>query len=451
MNEEPLYLHQDHNRPPVSTEPVQPKSRLGSYILTVLITVFVTFSLTVGIGAAVLGSAGLLSQTGQPSGDSLTLPLDATDPDTKAAIKKLQEIYALVDEDFVEDLTEAELVESMARGLVSELDNPYTFYLSAEQNSQIADSMSGNYSGIGAVVAMNKEGLAQIVELTPGSPAIEADVRLGDIFLSVDGTDVTDLNDISTLAALVRGTEGTLVEIVFYRPSTKEEITLAIPRKRIVTTLIAAKMIEGEIGYIQIREFSNGVSKQFQEAVGVLEKQGARHLLIDLRNNGGGLATEVLSMLDFLLPDVEMTRFVGRRDGEPYTEIKQSDKAFGIPSDMRFAILTNGMTASASELMAGSLRDHGLARLIGEQSFGKGSGTITIPLEDGSAVNLTNFLYYLPKGESIEGEGLTPDEEVSLPDELKDQSLALIDPAQDTQLQAGLAYLRSLLQKAKAS
>lgn len=451
MNEEPLYRHQDQTEAAEPTAPVRSPSRLWSYVLTVLVTVFITFSLTIGIGAAVLINAGSLGLPGLASGGNLIPQLDTSDAKTQAAIKKLQEIYSLVDEEFVNDLTEAELVDAMARGLISELDNPYTFYLSTAQNKQIADSMSGNYSGIGAVVAMNKEGLVQITELSPGSPAIDAGVRIGDLFLSVNGTDVTDISDISSLAALVRGTEGTTVDIVFYRPSTKEELKLNIPRKRIVTTSIASRMIETGIGYIQIREFSTGVSTQFKDAVKSLEKQGARHLIIDLRNNGGGLATEVLSMLDFLLPEVEMTRFVGRREGKPYTEIKKSDMDTGIPAEMRFAILANGMTASASELMAGSLRDHDLARLIGEQSYGKGSGTITIPLDDGSAVNLTNFLYYLPDGESIEGKGLTPDEPVTLPDSVKDQSLALLDPALDTQMQAGIRYLRTLLEKALAS
>ena len=444
MNEEPLYQHKDQ-LPPVTTGAARPSSRIWMTILTVLITAFITFSLTVGIGAAVLVVSGFLNPSA-PSGPSTILPqLDTSDPQTQQAIKKLEEIYGLVDNQFVEDLTDAEMVAAMARGLIAELDNPYTYYLSAEQNSQIADSMSGNYSGIGAMVAMNKEGLAEIVELTPGSPAIAADVRIGDQFLSVDGTDVTKVSDISEVAALVRGTEGTTVEIVFYRPSIRGEVKLVIERKRIVSTTTVYRMLEDGIGYIQIREFSNGVSRQFETAVENLKDSGARHILIDLRNNGGGLATEVLAMLDYLLPEVELTRFVGRAEGKPFTDIKMSDKKSAMPADMRFAILTNAMTASASELMSGCLRDHDLAYLIGEQTFGKGSGTVTYGLDDGSAVNLTNFLYYLPDGESIEGEGLEPDETVSLPEELKEQSLALIDPAQDTQLQAGLAYLRRLL------
>ncbi len=445
MSEEPLYQHRDQSTPPAAHEPSAKPHRFWMTVLTVLITAFVTFSLTVGLGAAVLSGAGFFSSSGLPGTSSALSMIDTTDPDTRDAVKKLEDIYDLVDQQYVEDLTDAEMIAAMARGLIAELDNPYTYYLSAEQNRQISDSMSGNYSGIGAMVAMNKEGLAEIVELTPGSPAIEAGVKIGDQFLAVDGTDVTGVSDISEVAALVRGPEGTNVEIVFYRPSIRGEVKMVIERKRIVSTTSVYRMLEDEIGYIQIREFSTGVSGQFENAFESLQKEGARHIVIDLRNNGGGLATEVLAMLDYLLPEVELTRFIGRSEGKSFTDIKMSDRKSAMPTDMRFAILVNGMTASASELMSGCLRDHDLAYLIGEQTFGKGSGTVTYGLDDGSAVNLTNFLYYLPDGESIEGEGLIPDEIVSLPEELQDQSLALIDPAEDTQLQAGIAYLRRLI------
>jgi carboxyl-terminal processing protease len=451
MNEEPIYHHQDLEGISASKLPARSSIRIWSYILTVSVTVLITFALTIGLAFAVIGSANIAQLFRNSTTQDTLSMLDTTDPATKAAVDKLRKIYSMVDNNFVKDLTDAELIDAMARGLLSELKNPYTFYLSAEQNKQIADSLSGNYSGIGAMVAMNKDGMVQITELSAGSPAIAAGVKIGDVFLSVNGTDVTKISDVGTLAALVRGTEGSFVEIVFYRLSTKQEIKLSIERKRIISSFIASRMIEEGIGYIQIREFSNGVSGQFRDAVVKLEQQGARHLIIDLRSNGGGLATEVLNMLDFMLPEVEMTRFVGRQNGEPFTEIKKSDKAMGVPTDMRYAILTNGMTASASELMAGCLHDHDLAYLIGEQTFGKGSGTITIALDDGSAFNLTNFLYYLPDGESIEGKGLTPDEKISLPEAVKDQSLALLDPASDTQLTAGIAYLRGLLGKTKGS
>ncbi len=432
---------------PDRPEGLQPQNRrpVWGYVLTAVVTAVLTLSLAAGAGLALFAYAtrtGLI-QYGAAR-DTLGL-VDTSKPENQAALDKLRRIYTLVDNDFVNELTDAQLIEAMARGLVTELKNPYTFYLSAEQNRQITESFSGNYYGIGAMVALNRDGQAQVTELTAGSPAIEAGVKLGDIFLEVDGKDVSKVSDVTELAALVRGKEGTKVTIRFYRPSSAETLTFSIERHAIASTSVVSRMLETGIGYIQIREFSTGVSARFLSAVAQLQKDGARHIVIDLRNNGGGLANEVLDMLDHLLPETEMTRFIGRRSGQPFTEIKKSDASSNVPADMHYAILINEMTASASELMGGCLRDLGKARLFGVKSFGKGSGTITVQLDDGSAVNLTNFLYYLPKGENIEGKGLTPDEPVTLPDDAKGESLALLDPARDTQLQAGIAWLRGLL------
>ncbi len=428
----------------------QPRN-IWSYVLTVMVTATLTFILTVGVAVAVVSFAGSANLISFGSNRNTLSFVDPDNPENKAALDKLERIYELVDNDFIKELSDAELIDAMASGLLSELDNPYTFYLSAEQNQLIKESFAGNYSGIGAMVAMNREGQAEVTELTAGGPAIEAGVKLGDIFLEVDGKPMTQIDDITELAALVRGDQGTKVLIKFYRPSTTESFDLSIERRPIVSTTVVARMLEEGIGYVQIREFSTGVADKFLSAVDSLQREGAKHLVIDLRNNGGGMASEVLEMLDRLLPEVEMTRFVGRRGGEPFTEIKMSDASASVPSDMRYAILINNMSASASELMSGSLRDHDLARLIGEQSFGKGSGTITIELADGSAVQLTNFLYYLPKGDNIEEKGLTPDQIVSLPAEAQLEPLALLDPAADTQLQAGLEWLRGLLATSPAA
>ncbi|NLC83950.1 MAG: S41 family peptidase [Ruminococcaceae bacterium] len=446
MHDENQFRHLDtvpESKPEQNKPEKQPRNVWG-YVLTVLITATLTFILTAGVAIAVVSFAGNANLINFGNDKNTLSFVDPDDPVNKAALDKLQRIYELVDGEFVDDLTDAELIDAMARGLLAELDNPYTFYLSAEQNQLIKESFAGNYSGIGAMVAINRDGQAEVTELTAGGPAIEAGVKLGDVFLEVDGKPMTEINDVTELAALVRGEEGTKVEIKFYRTSTKETLDLSIERRPISSTTVVARILENGIGYIQIREFNTGVSEKFLSAVKGLQNEGATQLVIDLRNNGGGLANEVLDMLDQMLPAVEMTRFAGRRNGAPFTDIKMSDANSMVPADMRYAILVNNMTASASELMAGSLRDHGLARLIGEQSYGKGSGTITVELSDGSAVQLTNFLYYLPKGDNIEEKGLTPDEIVSLTEDAKSEPLALLDPADDTQLQAAIAWLRSL-------
>jgi carboxyl-terminal processing protease len=416
--------------------------QIWKYVLTVCITMLITFVLTAGIGLAVL-SIVKPDLIRSENGDRLSFSFKA-DPETQKALAKLQAVYDAVNKSYFEELSDAELIEAMTRGLVNELDNPYTMYLTAEQNKQIEESMSGDYSGIGAFVGLNKDGLVEITEVIEGSPAEAAGIMVGDLFMAVDGVDVTGFNDITSVAVLVRGPEGTTVDLTLFRPSINGNITVTATRKRITTASVAHRQLTDTIGYIQVRDFSQNVSKNFIAAIEDLEAAGVRHLVIDLRNNTGGMASEVIDMLDYLLPTATIATLKGRDNGKPFEATWRSDRMTGVPDSMRYAILTNGITASASELFAGCLRDYGKAVIIGEQTFGKGSGTITITLEDGSAVNLTNFLYYLPGGESIEGVGLTPDQVVALPEDARGISLNRLTIDQDTQLFAAITALEKL-------
>lgn len=432
---------------PVQITPAPPaksKSQTWKYVLTAAISVLLTFTLTVGIGLAVLNSLNT-GIAGALSGDRLSISF-INDPDTETALAKLQSVYQAVDDNFYQELTDAQMLEAMTRGLVDELGNRYTMYLTAEQNQQIEESMSGNYSGIGAFVGLNKDGLVEITEIIENSPAEEAGLQVGDLFMTVDGTDVTTMDDISSVAVLVRGEEGTTVDLVLYRPSLKDNVTLTATRRKITSASVSHRMLTEDIGYIQIREFSANVADNFIAAVEDLESKGASNLVFDLRNNTGGMADEVIQMLDYLLPEGVIATLSGRDNGKPFETSWDSGSSMGVPENMRYAILINSISASASELFSGCLRDHEKAYLIGEQSFGKGSGTITISLEDGSAINLTNFLYYLPGGTCVEGVGLTPQLVIALPEEALGISINRLTLEQDTQLSAAIDYLKALKQ-----
>lgn len=435
----PHYVDPGQQQPAVRSKS---KRSGGMLVLAIVLTMVLTFSMTAGIGL-ILWHRLAQPEQGSIDADRLSFSF-SPDPDTEAALEKLQTVYRAVNERYFEELSDAELLEAMTRGLVNELDNPYTFYLSAEENEQIEESMSGQYSGIGAFVAINKENLVEVTELIENSPAEAADILIGDVFVEVNGQDVTQLNDINAVAALVRGPEGTTVDLVLYRPALNDQVAVTVERRKITTASVAHRMLEESIGYVQVREFSQHVSDNFISAVDDLVSQGADHLVIDLRNNSGGLATEVIDMLDYLLPRATLATVRGRDDGQPFEVSWDSDKQMGVPETMRYAVLVNTFSASASELFSGCLRDYEKAVLIGEQTFGKGSGTITIPLEDGSAINLTNFLYYLPKGLSIEGVGLEPDQTVSLPDEARSISINRLTREQDTQLSAAIEWLENL-------
>jgi carboxyl-terminal processing protease len=427
--------------PPASQGGSRKKSRAWKTVLIIVVTALVTFTLTAGGGLMVffgLASSGAITWSDQLS---LNFP-DTTD--NKQALSKLNSILQEIEGNYYLDVTDAQLLEAMAQGAVNELGNRYTMYLSAENYKQLTDSLSGNYSGIGAFVGLNKDGLVEITEVVAGSPAEAAGIQIGDLIIEVDGKDVTGLNDTSAVAALVRGKEGTTVNLGIYRPSTKATIKIDVVRKKISTTNVTFKMLASTVGYVRVREFSNNTASAFQAAMGNLQAQGARSIVFDLRNNPGGLATEVTAMLDYLLPEAVIATLKGRNNGQPFDESWTSDKNMGVPADMQYAIITNSFTASASELFSGCLHDLGKARLFGEQTFGKGSGTITVPLDDGSAIILTNFLYYLPNGESIEGTGIAPDVEIALPDAAAGKSIDTLTLEQDTQLKAALDYLASL-------
>jgi carboxyl-terminal processing protease len=428
-------------QPTLLPAPPAAKTPFWKYLIVVLATSFVTFILTAGVGLFVYFTMAPRQPAATDNGLGITLSDDA---ETRAALKKFWTVYSEIDKNYYKDLSDAEMLAAMTSGLVDELGSPYTMYLTAEQVKQINDSMSGNYTGIGCFVSLNKDDLVTVIEVIAGSPAEEAGIKVGDIFMKVDGKDVSEFKDINSVAALVRGKEGTSVELVFYRPSEQKNVTFTATRRKITTASVSAKMLSDTIGYVVIRDFSSGVSENFIAAVNSLQQQGAKNIIFDLRNNTGGLATEVVAMLDYLLPEVTIATLKGRENGRDTQEAWTSGKSMGVPESMRYAILTNGYTASASELFSGCLRDLGKAYLIGEQTFGKGSGTITIELEDGSAINLTTFQYYLPGGTCIEGVGLAPDKEVLLPDDTAGLSISQLTPAQDTQLQAALSYLQSL-------
>ena len=201
-------------------------------------------------------------------------------------------------------------------------------------------------------------------------------------------------------------------------------------------------MLSDEVGYLAVTSFTDDVYPMFAKQMDELIEAGAKKVIFDLRNNPGGSAQAVSDMLDYLLPKgTEFVTVKGREDGQAYTEKWEAKHDAQVPEDMSYAILLNGNSASASELFSGCLRAQGKAVLVGEQSFGKGTGTIMIPLPDGGGLNITTFEYILPDGEHIEGEGLHPDHEVSLTPEQKILPLTQLKPTDDAQLQEAYKQL----------
>ena len=362
--------------------------------------------------------------------------------------EKLELIYDILKQNYYRELTDEEMIEAMYDGLLDKMDSQFTFYLSPESNAEMEESMKGEYSGIGALVSQkDKEYI--ISDMFDGSPALEAGLRIGDVFVSVEGKKASEFEDVTALSVMVRGEEGSKVRITVYRPSEKKELDFEVERRKITNANLHYEMLEDKIAYIRISEFNSGVSDNFISAVTDLLKQGAKTFIFDVRNNGGGYVSEVTRMLDALLPKGVLATVKGRNEGKDFEESWDSDDKMLVPDDLRYVIMVNEFSASASELFSGCLRDWDKAVLVGQKTFGKGVGTVTRELSDGSALQITNFTYYLPSGVTVQDKGLTPAYEVELSDEARGLPLASIERSDDLQLMKALELAHKNIENQK--
>lgn len=407
-------------------------------ILTALISVALTFILTFAI---ILISVGpYIKAIGNTANNALAF--DNSEEGIKS-VDKLKNIIELIRSEYYVELDDEQILEAISAGLPAALDSPYTYYLTAEQNKEIEESMSGEYVGIGLTVTLTKLGETEVVEVYPGGPAEEGGLQTGDILLKVNGEDITTILDISSVAAKVKGPEGTNVKIEIFRKSEGKTFEVELPRRIISVQNVHYKKLDDKIGYVHINGFVNGVADDFIKAMDELQNQGVKDVIFDLRYNSGGGANIMLDMLDYLLPkDTLLATIKGREKGKEYTINWETKKGASVPNTMRYAILVNSYSASASEFFSGCLSDHGKAIIIGENTFGKGSGTSTYTLKDGSAVNITIFQYYLPGGECVEGVGIKPDIEALLPEESRYTSILSLTYDEDTVLQRAVAELQ---------
>lgn len=374
------------------------------------------------------------------------LKIGSDDPEVLMQMQKLQLIYDLLRENYYRELSDKEIIEAMYSGMLEMMDSPYTFYLSNDDYSAMVETMSGEYSGIGAQVSQRND-VYIISDIFDGSPAAEAGLLIGDQFISIDGQNVSDFTDVGNLSASVRGKEGSIVEIEIFRPSEEEKMTFKVKRGKVQNANLKYEKLSDGIGYVRILEFNQGVAKNFEEALEKLEAEGVETIIFDLRNNGGGFVTEVTEMLDYLLPEGDLAVAKGRFGGEEFEEAWTSDKNVHVPSYWKYVILVNEFSASASELFTGCLRDYDKAIIVGQTTFGKGVGSITQELSDGSAIQITNFHYYLPKGDCVQDIGIKPDFEVEMSKENKYLPIGQIKHEDDEQFQAALREAERILKK----
>ncbi len=359
--------------------------------------------------------------------------------DNKEFLDKADNIKTIIDLYFWQDTEEPDLYEGMYRGLMDSLGDPYSCYYTKEEYAALMEEMEGVYCGIGALVSQNVTTNAiTIVRPFVDGPAYKAGMLPGDIITKIDGEDVSTW-ELDVAVKHMKGEQGTVVEVEVWRSSEGEYVDLSITRDLVEVETVTYQMLDDSIGYIYVMQFDEITTQQFTTAINNLKAQGMKGLVVDIRDNGGGLLTTVCDMLDLFLD----------KDLIVYTLDKYGfkEELFGKEGnigDFPMAVLVNGYSASASEIFSGALQDYGLATIVGTQTFGKGIVQNVIPLGDGSAVKLTVSTYYTPLGRCIHGTGVTPDVVVELAEELK--QLAVIPMESDNQLQQAVSELKKQMQ-----
>ena len=345
---------------------------------------------------------------------------------------KIRQIEEMLDTYYVEDYDKELAEELMYTGLVAGVGDPYTYYLSADSLAEQVEKNSGHFVGIGVEIYAGDDGYIVVSSVTPGGPAEAAGILAEDKITEVDGESITG-KTAADVSALVKGEEGTDVTLTIFRESTGEVLEKTVTRQDIQVQTVSWRMMDDNIGYISITNFRENTHNQFKEALDTLEAEGMEKLVLDLRNNTGGLVKSAHEIGEELLPEGIM---VYTMDKEGNREDTLCDDVY---NDVPMVVLVNGNSASAAEILAGAIQDTGRGELIGTTTFGKGLVQRLFTLPDGSGLNVTIQKYYTPNGTSIHGVGITPDYEVELPEEYAQQTN--IPAEADTQLQKAVEVL----------
>lgn len=409
------------------------KNRYFQGMLVGLLVSALFFSI---VFAGYVKSNSILSAEGSNGSTNLTTEADSDDSLMSKSVKlKLSRIKSIIDTYYLNDIDEEKMTEGMYKGLVSSLEDPYSVYYTKDEFAALMESSSGSYCGIGAYVSQDvKTGVITIVKPFEGGPAYEAGMLPGDIIYKVEDEEVTG-KDLSEIVSKMKGEEGTTVNIEIIREGESEPIKLTIERRTVEVPTISYEMLDNKVGYIQIAEFDEVTGPQFRSAIEDLDEQGMKGLVIDLRNNPGGLLDTVCDMLDRMLPE-GLIVYTEDKNGTRTEEVKSTaEESFDKP----LVVMINGNSASASEVFAGAIQDYGVGTILGTTSFGKGIVQSVIPLSDGSGVKVTVSKYYTPKGRNIHEIGIEPDVVVELNDELKTK--VTIDKSEDNQLQEAIKII----------
>ena len=350
-------------------------------------------------------------------------------------VQKIEYLEKLIDQEYLGEVDNDEMAEGVYAGLVYGLGDVYSRYYTADEYAQETASTDGAYAGIGVSIQKNKNGGVQIAECYEGGPGAEAGLQTGDVITAINDTDVTDM-ELSDVVSMIRENKDKTIVLTVLRENEDSSREISVDVTDVELPSVSGEMIDESTGYIQITQFTGVTPQQYKDTFAELKDKGMERLVIDLRDNPGGLLTSVCDILREILPEGLIV----------YTEDKYGNREEETCDgknklDMPLAVLVNENSASASEIFAGAVQDHGVGTIVGTTTYGKGVVQELRQLSDGSAVKLTVSNYYTPNGNSINKVGIKPDVEVKLASVLlnKDE----ITHEEDNQLQKALNVIEN--------
>ena len=401
------------------------RQRFYKTVMLVILTVFITFIFT---------TIYITNKYNISDGEQTISSLFSGKSSSKDKLtKSLNNIKNILQKIYLNDIDEDKAIDGAIEGYVSSLGDPYTEYIPKDEMQEYTQDLMGNYVGIGIYMAQNtKENTIVVITPIKYSPAEEAGILPGDIIKKIDGNEYTGEN-MTAAANNIKGAEGTTVKLEIQRG--QEIKTFEITRKKITTNPIISKKLVNNIGYLEVTSFDEETADNFKTKYEELKSQGITSLIIDLRNNGGGLVDQALQIADYIVP--KGSELLVTVDKNKKEKIEKATKDVLI--DMPIVVLVNENSASSTEILAGALKDLKEATIVGTKTYGKGVIQQLLSLSDGSGLKVTVEEYYTPNRTKINGVGIEPDEIVELHDTVENPLLVKED--EDTQLQKAIELL----------